>query len=96
VCCEAAREDAVVSSSTRHRRFRTADDVRLVSLDADVDGPLIDYKEKGNKIELVGKEPVKGTDAYHLRLTRRAAMCSICFWMLIPSSNSACRDVRQT
>jgi len=36
---------------------------------ADFDGPLVNYKEKGNKVELVGKEPVEGTDAWKLRVT---------------------------
>lgn len=36
---------------------------------ADFDGPLIDYKKKGNKIELLGKEDVEGTEAYKLKVT---------------------------
>ncbi len=36
---------------------------------ADLDGPLVDYKVKGNKVELVGKEAVEGTDAYKLKVT---------------------------
>jgi hypothetical protein len=36
---------------------------------ADIDGPLVDYKAKGNTVELLGKEPVEGTDAYKLKLT---------------------------
>jgi hypothetical protein len=35
----------------------------------DVQGPLYDYKEKGNKIELLGKEAVDGSDAYKLKVT---------------------------
>ena len=37
--------------------------------DADFDGPLVNYKAKGNKVEFVGMEPVEGTDAYKLKLT---------------------------
>lgn len=37
--------------------------------DADIDGPLVDYKEKGHKIELVGKEDMEGTDVYRLKVT---------------------------
>jgi outer membrane lipoprotein-sorting protein len=36
---------------------------------ADIDGPLVDYKAKGHQVELMGKEPVEGTDAYKLKLT---------------------------
>lgn len=34
-------------------------------------GPLVHYKEKGNKVELVGKEKVDGKDAYHLKVTTK-------------------------
>ena len=36
---------------------------------ADFDGALVDFKEKGHKVELVGKEQVEGADAYKLKLT---------------------------
>ncbi len=36
---------------------------------ADFDGPLIDYKAKGNTVEYVGKEDVEGTEAHKLKLT---------------------------
>jgi len=36
---------------------------------ADFDGPLVDYKTKGNTVELVGKEQVEGADAYNLKVT---------------------------
>ena len=36
---------------------------------ADFDGPLMDYKDKGNTVELVGKEQVEGADAYKLKVT---------------------------
>jgi outer membrane lipoprotein-sorting protein len=45
------------------------DDLKEAQEQADMDGPLIDYKEKGNKIELIGKESVEGTDAYKLKAT---------------------------
>jgi hypothetical protein len=37
--------------------------------DADFDGPLVNYKEKGNKIEFVGMDEVEGTDTYKLKVT---------------------------
>jgi hypothetical protein len=37
--------------------------------DSDFDGPLINYQQKGNKVEFVGMEPVEGTDAYKLKVT---------------------------
>jgi hypothetical protein len=36
---------------------------------ADFDGPLVDYKQKGNLVEYVGKEDVEGTEAHKLKLT---------------------------
>jgi len=38
---------------------------------AEFDGPLVDYKEKGHQVELVGKEEVEGTEAYKLKVTRK-------------------------
>ena len=34
-------------------------------------GPLVNYKDKGNKVDLVGKEKVDGKDAYHLTVTTK-------------------------
>lgn len=45
------------------------DELKQVVEDSDFDGPLVHYKEKGNKVELVGKEPVEGTDAWKLKVT---------------------------
>jgi outer membrane lipoprotein-sorting protein len=45
------------------------DALRQVDLQADMDGPLVDYKAKGSTLELVGKEKVEGSDAYKLKLT---------------------------
>jgi outer membrane lipoprotein-sorting protein len=38
---------------------------------ADIDGPLVDYKAKGNTIELLGKDKVATADAYKLKLSRK-------------------------
>jgi outer membrane lipoprotein-sorting protein len=47
----------------------SADDKKDLEENADIDGPLVDYKSKGHKIELLGKDKVEGTDAYKLKLT---------------------------
>ena len=39
--------------------------------DADFDGSLVDWKDKGNTIELMGKEPVEGADAFKLKVTKK-------------------------
>ena len=38
---------------------------------ADIDGPLVDYKEKGHTVELLGIEDLDGTEAYKVKLTKK-------------------------
>jgi len=45
------------------------DDLRDLLLDADFDGPLVDYKEKGNTVEYLGHDVVDGDDALRLKIT---------------------------
>ena len=45
------------------------DEMHGILLDADFDEPLIGYKAKGNKVELVGTDQVEGTDVQKLRVT---------------------------
>jgi outer membrane lipoprotein-sorting protein len=47
----------------------SAEELRLASQEAGLDGPLIDHAAKGNKVELVGTEKVEGRDAYKLKVT---------------------------
>lgn len=47
------------------------EELKHIDEQSDFDGPLVDYKEKGNQVELLGKESVEGTDAYKLKLTRK-------------------------
>jgi outer membrane lipoprotein-sorting protein len=44
------------------------DDLKDIQEQADFDGPLMDYKSKGNTVELLGKEKVEGSDCYKLKL----------------------------
>lgn len=45
------------------------DDLRDLLLDADFDGPLVNYKEKGNTVEYLGHDEVDGDDALRLKVT---------------------------
>jgi hypothetical protein len=45
------------------------DTVRDLLLASDFDGPLVDYAEKGNKIEYLGHDEVDGDDALRLKVT---------------------------
>ena len=38
---------------------------------ADIDGPLVDYEEKGHTLELLGTEDVDGTEAHKIKLTKK-------------------------
>ena len=49
----------------------TADELKMSSMQADLDGPLVDYAAKGTKIELVGMEKVEDRDTYKLKLTMK-------------------------
>ncbi|HEX6097069.1 MAG TPA: sialidase [Thermoanaerobaculia bacterium] len=45
------------------------DEMKGILADADFDGPLVNYQQKGNKVEYLGTEPVEGTDAHKLKVT---------------------------
>jgi hypothetical protein len=45
------------------------EEMKQILEDSDFDGPLVNYEQKGNKVEFVGMEPVEGTDAFELKLT---------------------------
>lgn len=45
------------------------EELKSIIEDSDFDGPLVNYKEKGNKIEYLGKEDFEGSDVYKLRVT---------------------------
>ena len=49
----------------------TDEDNKNAQDDADFDGALVDYKSKGHAIELMGKEPVEGADAFKLKVTKK-------------------------
>jgi outer membrane lipoprotein-sorting protein len=47
------------------------DDLKSLVVDADLDGPLVDYREKGHKAELVGHDSVEGTDCFKIKLSMK-------------------------
>jgi outer membrane lipoprotein-sorting protein len=50
----------------------SSDDIKDAEEQADIDGPLMDYKSKGNQVELLGKESVEGADCFKLKLTKKS------------------------
>jgi len=47
----------------------TAEEVKIASMQSELDGPLVDYVAKGTRIELEGTEKVEDRDTYKLKLT---------------------------
>jgi outer membrane lipoprotein-sorting protein len=47
----------------------TSDELKAASMQADIDGPLVDYVAKGTKVQLEGIQSVEGHDAFNLKLT---------------------------
>ena len=45
------------------------DELKIASMETDLDGPLVDYASKGIKVELDGIEKVEDRDCYKLKLT---------------------------
>ena len=46
----------------------------MMKAEADLDGDLVDYKEKGSTVELVGEDTIDGTKVYHLKVTRKGGI----------------------
>src|SRR5437879_5883428 len=49
----------------------SSEDLKNISDESDFDGPLVDYKAKGNQIELAGKEKLDDKPVYRLKLTNK-------------------------
>ena len=49
----------------------SADDVKPLMEDAEIDGPLVDWKAKESTLEYLGREDVDGTSAYKIKVVRK-------------------------
>ena len=49
----------------------SADDCKSLVEDAEIGGPLVDWKEKGSTVSYAGTEDVEGTEAYKLKVVRK-------------------------
>jgi photosystem II stability/assembly factor-like uncharacterized protein len=56
----------------REAEKASADETKVAAESADFDGPLVDWRDKGHKVELLGTEDVDGTPAIELRVTRKS------------------------
>jgi hypothetical protein len=46
------------------------EEMKSILEDSDFDGPLVNYLQKGIKVEFVGKDEFEGTDTFKLKVTR--------------------------
>ena len=69
------------------------DDLRDLVEDADMDGPLVDYKEKGHTVEYLGHDTVDGDDVYRLKCTLKNG--DVVYYYLDPDSSLEIRTERQ-
>ena len=49
----------------------SADDVKALVEDSEIDGPLVDWEAKGSTVEYLGTEDVEGTNAHKLKVVRK-------------------------
>jgi len=49
----------------------SADDAKPLIEDAEIDGPLVDWKAKESTLEYLGREDVDGTSAYKIKVVRK-------------------------
>src|SRR5438309_10202892 len=69
----------------------SADDVKALVEDTEMDGPLADWKTKGSTVEYLGTEDVDGTSAHKLKVVRKNG--DVTFVYLDPD---AFLEIRQT
>jgi len=50
----------------------TSDELKTSSMQADLDGPLVDYATKGTRVELAGTDKVEGRDTYKIKMTMKS------------------------
>src|SRR5881394_1998625 len=69
----------------------SADDTKSLIEEAEIDGPLVDWKAKGSTVEYLGTEDVDGTSAHKLKVVRKNG--DVTFVYLDPD---AFLEIRQT
>jgi len=45
------------------------EEMKSILESADFDGPLVNYRQKGNKVEFIGRDKFEGTDTFKLKVT---------------------------
>jgi hypothetical protein len=80
-------------SGKKDAQLMGEDDLRDLLIDADFDGPLVDYKAKGNTVEYLGHDTVDGDDALRLKVTLKNS--DIVYYYLDPDAYLEIREERQ-
>jgi hypothetical protein len=71
----------------------SADDTKSLMEDADIEGPLVDWKAKGSTVEYLGTEDVDGTMAHKLKVVRKNG--DVTFVYLDPDAFLEIRKISQ-
>jgi hypothetical protein len=71
----------------------SADDTKSLMEDAEIDGPLVDWKSKGSTVEYLGTEDVDGTQAHKLKVVRKNG--DVTFVYLDPDAFLEIRKITQ-
>lgn len=71
----------------------SADDTKSLMEDAEIDGPLVDWKSKGSIVEYLGTEDVDGTQAHKLKVVRKNG--DVTFVYLDPDAFLEIRKITQ-
>jgi hypothetical protein len=71
----------------------SADDTKSLLEEAEIDGPLVDWKAKGSTVEYLGKEDVDGTLAQKLKVVRKNG--DVTFVYLDPDAFLEIRKITQ-
>src|SRR6266853_171908 len=71
----------------------SADDVKALVEDTEIDGPLADWKTKGSTVEYLGTEDVDGTPAHKLKVVRKNG--DVTFVYLDPDAFLEIRKISQ-
>ena len=66
-------------SGRKDPEHMSADDVKAMMEDSEIDGALVDWKTKGSTVENLGTEDVDGTPAHKLKVVRKNGDVSFVF-----------------
>jgi len=78
----------------RDAQKSSADEAKVQAREADIDGPLVGWREKGHRVEYLGSEDVDGTPAHKLRVSLKDG--DVQYVYLDPDTFLTIREVTET